>query len=144
MRHYEIVFMVHPDQTEQVSGMIERYKALIEKSNGKIHRLEDWGLLQLAYTIDKLHKAHYVLMNVEADQSVIDELESNFRYNDAVIRNMIMHVKRAVTEASPMLKARQEREDRKRRNDSVQANVEDLNAQVTDSVEEDVAEEAAN
>ncbi|MCR4555034.1 MAG: 30S ribosomal protein S6 [Succinivibrionaceae bacterium] len=144
MRHYEIVFMVHPDQTEQVSGMIERYKALIEKSNGKIHRLEDWGLLQLAYTIDKLHKAHYVLMNVEADQSVIDELESNFRYNDAVIRNMIMHVKRAVTEPSPMLKARQEREDRKRRNDSVQANVEDLNAQVTDSVEEDVAEEAAN
>ena len=144
MRHYEIVFMVHPDQTEQVSSMIERYKALIEKSNGKIHRLEDWGLLQLAYTIDKLHKAHYVLMNVEADQSVIDELESNFRYNDAVIRNMIMHVKRAVTEPSPMLKARQEREDRKRRNDSVQANVEDLNAQVTDSVEEDVAEEAAN
>jgi small subunit ribosomal protein S6 len=136
MRHYEIVFMVHPDQTEQVSGMIERYKALIEKSNGKIHRLEDWGLLQLAYTIDKLHKAHYVLMNVEADQSVIDELESNFRYNDAVIRNMIMHVKRAVTEASPMLKARQEREDRKRRNESVQANVED---QVTESAE---AEEA--
>jgi small subunit ribosomal protein S6 len=129
--------MVHPDQTEQVSGMIERYKALIEKSNGKIHRLEDWGLLQLAYTIDKLHKAHYVLMNVEADQSVIDELESNFRYNDAVIRNMIMHVKRAVTEASPMLKARQEREDRKRRNESVQANVED---QVTESAE---AEEAA-
>lgn len=144
MRHYEIVFMVHPDQTEQVSGMIERYRALIEKSNGVIHRLEDWGLMQLAYTIDKLHKAHYVLMNVEADQSVIDELESNFRYNDAVIRNMIMHVKRAVTEPSPMLKARQEREDRKRRNESAQqASVaEEQKAQVEEAPE--ATEEAAN
>ena len=144
MRNYEIVFLVHPDQTDQVPGMIERYKGEIEKTGGKIHRLENWGRRPLAYPIQKVHKATYVLMNVEADQSVIDELESNFRYNDAVIRNMIMHVKRAVTEPSPMLKARQEREDRKRRNDSVQANVEDLNAQVTDSVEEDVAEEAAN
>ena len=109
MRHYEIVFMVHPDQSEQVPGMIERYTGAITTAGGTIHRLEDWGRRQLAYPIDKLHKAHYVLMNVEAEQSVIDELETNFRFNDAVIRNMIMRTKHAVTEASPMLKAREER-----------------------------------
>lgn len=109
MRHYEIVFMVHPDQSEQVPGMIERYTGAIKNSGGQIHRLEDWGRRQLAYPIEKLHKAHYVLMNVEAEQSVIDELETNFRFNDAVIRNMIMRTKHAVTEASPMLKAREER-----------------------------------
>ncbi len=109
MRHYEIVFMVHPDQSEQVPGMIERYTGAITAAGGTIHRLEDWGRRQLAYPIDKLHKAHYVLMNVEAEQSVIDELENNFRFNDAVIRNMIMRTKNAVTEASPMLKAREER-----------------------------------
>ena len=90
MRHYEIVFMVHPDQSEQVAGMIERYSAVITEANGTIHRLEDWGRRQLAYPINKLHKAHYVLMNIEAGQEVIDELENNFRFNDAVIRNMIM------------------------------------------------------
>ena len=109
MRHYEIVFMVHPDQSEQVPGMIERYTGAITTAGGTIHRLEDWGRRQLAYPIDKLHKAHYVLMNVEAEQAVIDELETNFRFNDAVIRNMIMRTKNAVTEASPMLKAREER-----------------------------------
>ena len=109
MRHYEIVFMVHPDQSEQVPGMIERYTGAIKAAGGTIHRLEEWGRRQLAYPIDKLHKAHYVLMNVEAEQSVIDELETNFRFNDAVIRNMIMRTKNAVTEASPMLKAREER-----------------------------------
>ena len=109
MRHYEIVFMVHPDQSEQAPGMIERYTGAIKAAGGTIHRLEDWGRRQLAYPIDKLHKAHYVLMNVEAEQSVIDELETNFRFNDAVIRNMIMRTKNAVTEASPMLKAREER-----------------------------------
>ncbi len=109
MRHYEIVFMVHPDQSEQVPGMIERYTGAIKAAGGTIHRLEDWGRRQLAYPIDKLHKAHYVLMNVEAEQSVIDELETNFRFNDAVIRNMIMRTKHAVVEASPMLKAREER-----------------------------------
>ncbi len=119
MRHYEIVFMVHPDQSEQVAGMIERYTGAIEKSGGKIHRLEDWGRRQLAYPIDKLHKAHYVLLNVEAEQAVIDELESNFRYNDAVIRNMIMRTKGAVTEVSPMAKAREERQGR--RDDRIEA-----------------------
>ena len=115
MRHYEIVFMVHPDQSEQVPGMVERYTSLIEQDGGKIHRLEDWGRRQLAYPINKLHKAHYVLMNVEANQAVIDELETGFRYNDAVIRNMIMRTKDAVTEQSPMAKAKEERASREER-----------------------------
>lgn len=109
MRHYEIVFMVHPDQSEQVPGMIERYTGSIKEAGGQIHRLEDWGRRQLAYPINKLHKAHYVLMNVEAPQEVIDELETTFRYNDAVLRNVIIRTKHAVTEASPMVKARDER-----------------------------------
>ncbi|QLB13600.1 SSU ribosomal protein S6P [Bisgaardia hudsonensis] len=109
MRHYEIVFMVHPDQSEQVPGMIERYTGSVKEAGGQIHRLEDWGRRQLAYPINKLHKAHYVLMNVEAPQEVIDELETTFRYNDAVLRNVIIRTKHAVTEASPMAKARDER-----------------------------------
>ncbi len=112
MRHYEIVFMVHPDQSEQVPGMIERYTGAIKEAGGSIHRLEDWGRRQLAYPIEKLHKAHYVLMNVEAPQAVIDELETNFRYNDAVLRNLIMRTNGAVTEPSPMAKVREERRDR--------------------------------
>jgi len=114
MRHYEIVFMVHPDQSEQVSGMIQRYTDLINAAEGKIHRLEDWGRRQLAYPINKLHKAHYVLMNIEAPQTVIDELETSFRYNDVVIRNMIMRTKDAVTEASPMAAAKDDRRDDRR------------------------------
>ena len=114
MRHYEIVFMVHPDQSEQVSGMNQRYTDLINAAEGKIHRLEDWGRRQLAYPINKLHKAHYVLMNIEAPQSVIDELETSFRYNDVVIRNMIMRTKTAVTEASPMAAAKDDRRDDRR------------------------------
>ncbi|GLT16227.1 30S ribosomal protein S6 [Vibrio zhanjiangensis] len=113
MRHYEIVFMVHPDQSEQVAGMIERYTGSITEAGGTIHRLEDWGRRQLAYPINKLHKAHYVLMNVEADQAVIDELETAFRFNDAVIRNMIMRTKAAITEQSIMLKQREERAPRR-------------------------------
>jgi len=112
MRHYEIVFMVHPDQSEQVPGMIERYTGAIKEAGGSIHRLEDWGRRQLAYPIEKLHKAHYVLLNVEAPQAVIDELETNFRYNDAVLRNLIMRTNTAVTEPSPMAKVRDERRDR--------------------------------
>ena len=123
MRHYEIVFMVHPDQSEQVPGMIERYTGAITTSGGTIHRLEDWGRRQLAYPIDKLHKAHYVLMNVEAEQAVIDELETNFRFNDAVIRNMIMRTKHAVTEVSPMAKAKERftRRDDERREEATEA-----------------------
>ena len=104
MRHYEIVFMVHPDQSEQVPGMIERYTGSITEANGTVHRLEDWGRRQLAYPIEKLHKAHYVLMNVEAPTEVINELETSFRYNDAVLRNLVMRTKNAVTEASPLVK----------------------------------------
>lgn len=114
MRHYEIVFMVHPDQSEQVPGMIQRYTDLINAAEGKVNRLEDWGRRQLAYPINKLHKAHYVLMNIEAPQTVIDELETAFRYNDVVIRNMIMRTKDAVTEASPMAAAKEDRREVKK------------------------------
>lgn len=111
MRHYEIVFMVHPDQSEQVPGMIERYSETIKSGNGTIHRLEDWGRRQLAYPINKLHKAHYVLMNIEASAEVVEELETAFRYNDAVLRNMIMRKKEAITEASPLTKKEERRGD---------------------------------
>ena len=114
MRHYEIVFMVHPDQSEQVTGMIQRYTDIITAAEGTIHRLEDWGRRQLAYPINKLHKAHYVLMNIEAPQAVIDELETSFRYNEVIIRNMIMRTKTAVTEASPMAAAKDDRRDDRR------------------------------
>ena len=104
MRHYEIVFLVHPDQSEQVSGMIERYTASIEAGNGKIHRQEDWGRRQLAYPINKIHKAHYILMNVECGQEVLDELNSTFRYNDAVLRSLVIRRDEAVTAESPIMK----------------------------------------
>jgi len=115
MRHYEIVFLVHPDQSEQVPGMVERYKQAIEKDGGKIHRLEDWGRRQLAYPINKVHKAHYILMNVETTQDVVEELGTNFRYNDAVLRNMIIQMDEAVTEESPILKAEKESRERRSR-----------------------------
>jgi small subunit ribosomal protein S6 len=104
MRHYEIVFIVHPDQSEQVPAMVERYKALVAAHGGQIHRLEDWGRRQLAYPIQKLHKAHYVLMNIECDGEVLAELEHGFKFNDAVLRHLIIKMKRAVTEPSPMMK----------------------------------------
>lgn len=113
MRHYEIVFLVHPDQSEQVPGMIERYTQAIEKDGGKVHRLEDWGRRHLAYPINKVHKAHYVLMNVEAGQEAMDELNTNFRYNDAIIRNLVIKTGEAVTAESPIMKA--EKESRERR-----------------------------
>ncbi|MBR9828547.1 MAG: 30S ribosomal protein S6 [Oceanospirillales bacterium] len=114
MRHYEIVFLVHPNQSEQVPAMVERYKALIEGAEGQIHRLEDWGRRQLAYPINNAHKAHYIMMNVEATQEVMDELSSMFRYNDAVLRNMVIRCNEAVTEDSP-IKAAESREERKPR-----------------------------
>ena len=100
MRHYEIVFLVHPDQSAQVPAMIERYRSTIEEASGKIHRLEDWGRRHLAYPIKKIHKAHYVLMNIECDQATLDELESGFRFNDAILRSMTLLKKEAVTEPS--------------------------------------------
>lgn len=104
MRHYEVVFLVHPDQSEQVPAMIERYRAIIEADAGKIHRLEDWGRRQLAYPIEKIHKAHYVLMNVECGQQAMAELGEAFRFNDAVIRNLVIKTDGPVTEPSPMVK----------------------------------------
>lgn len=102
MRHYEIVFMVHPDQSAQVPAMLDRYRSLIQGGSGQIHRLEDWGRRQLAYPINKVHKAHYVLMNIEVDQATLEELESGFRFNDAVIRSLTIRKDVAVTEPSPM------------------------------------------
>ena len=112
MRHYEIVFLVHPDQSEQVPAMIERYRATIEADGGAIHRLEDWGRRQLAYPIQKLHKAHYVLMNVECSTAVLEELNSSFRFNDAVIRNMVISRKEAITEPSLLMKKPEEKRER--------------------------------
>ena len=108
MRHYEIVFLVHPDQSTQVPSMIERYKTLIQKEKGKIHRQEDWGRRPLAYPINKVHKAHYVLMNIECNKPILDELENAFRYNDAVIRHLVIRRPNAITEISPMMKDVQE------------------------------------
>ena len=104
MRHYEIVFIVHPDQSEQVPAMIERYRGMVTARSGRIHRLEDWGRRQMAYPIQKMHKAHYVLMNVECDQESLDELEHAFRFNDAVLRHLTVNMSRPVTEPSPMMR----------------------------------------
>ena len=108
MRHYEVVFIVHPDQSEQVPGMIERYRAMVTAKEGRIHRLEDWGRRQLAFPIAKVHKAHYVLMNIECEQKTLGELTGAFRFSDAVIRNLVVSMPAAVTEPSPMAKAAEE------------------------------------
>ncbi|QWD70819.1 30S ribosomal protein S6 [Polynucleobacter sp. UB-Siik-W21] len=113
MRHYEIVFIVHPDQSEQVPGMIDRYKATLAAAGGKIHRMEDWGRRQMAYMIDKLAKAHYVCMNIECDQKTLEELEHAFKFNDAVLRHLIIKTKKAETEPSIMMKEVQREEARK-------------------------------
>ncbi|HKJ09058.1 MAG TPA: 30S ribosomal protein S6 [Gammaproteobacteria bacterium] len=116
MRHYEIVFLVHPDQSEQVPAMVERYRSTIESAGGKIHRFEDWGRRQLAYPIQKLHKAHYVLMNIECDRPALDELSSAFRFNDAVLRNLVIARNEAVTE--PSLLAKRDDKERGEREES--------------------------
>jgi small subunit ribosomal protein S6 len=110
MRHYEVVFLVHPSQSEQVPGMIERYQGGLEKQGGVVHRVEDWGRRPLAYPINKVHKAHYVLMNIECGQEAVTELENAFRFNDAILRNLIIHRDAAVTEASPLARGGEERE----------------------------------
>jgi len=115
MRHYEIVFLVHPDQSEQVAGMIERYTQLMADSGGQIHRLEDWGRRQLAYPINKIHKAHYVLMNIECNGEALEELTTLFRFNDAVIRNLVIKTKAPVTEETFILKGEREGKERKQR-----------------------------
>jgi small subunit ribosomal protein S6 len=112
MRHYEIVFLVHPDQSDQVSAMVDRYKTMIDNGDGKVHRLEDWGRRILAYPINKILKAHYVLMNIETSQEILDELVSAFRFNDAVLRHIVLSCKEAVTEPSPMIKSLEKERER--------------------------------
>ena len=112
MRHYEVVFLVHPDQSEQVPAMIDRYRASIESDGGAVHRLEDWGRRQLAYPIQKMHKAHYVLMNIECSTAALEELTSAFRFNDAVLRNMVINRKEAITESSTLMKRPEEKRER--------------------------------
>lgn len=114
MRHYEIVFLIHPDQSEQVSAMVERYKGIVEKDAGKVHRFEDWGRRPLAYPIKKLHKAHYVLINIECTPATLAELKSAFRYNDAVLRSLVLNRDEAITELSPMLRFDEEKDRRGR------------------------------
>ncbi|EZI45552.1 ribosomal protein S6 [Acinetobacter baumannii 42057_6] len=120
MRHYEIVLLVHPDQSDQVVGMVERYISQIKEADGQIHRLEDWGRRQLAYPINKIHKAHYILMNVECCQSTLDELEELFRYNDAIIRNLIIRREHAITEESLLAKSAEEKRARKAQREEAQ------------------------
>lgn len=115
MRHYEIVFLVHPDQSEQVPAMIERYRSMIESSGGAVHRLEDWGRRLLAYPINKVHKAHYVLMNVECGKDILDQINSAFRFNDAVIRDLTVRRDKAVTEPSPLARSKEEQEEQEKR-----------------------------
>jgi small subunit ribosomal protein S6 len=135
MRHYELVFLVHPDQSEQVPGMIERYSNMITQGGGNVHRVEDWGRRQLAYPINKIHKAHYILLNIECTKEVLDEINTAFRFNDAVLRNLIMGRKKADTGESPIMKVENESRERKVREEpSVSA--------VTDSAKE-AAEPAA-
>ena len=111
MRHYEIVFLVHPDQSEQVPAMIDRYRSMIESNQGVIHRLEDWGRRQLAYPINNIHKAHYVLMNIECDQVTLDQMNNAFRFNDAVIRDLVFRRESAVTEPSPLVKTTEQEQE---------------------------------
>jgi small subunit ribosomal protein S6 len=134
MRHYEIVFLVHPDQSEQVPAMVERYTNLVTEDGGQVHRLEDWGRRQLAYPINKIHKAHYVLMNIECSDSVLSELNDTFRYNDAIIRNLVIRRKEAVTDVSP-IKASEGREDRRsapQREERAQDNSEEVSEESED------------
>ncbi|MFT6791875.1 MAG: small subunit ribosomal protein S6 [Cellvibrionaceae bacterium] len=115
MRHYEIVFLVHPDQSEQVPGMVERYTNSIKEEGGQIHRKEDWGRRQLAYPINKIHKAHYILLNIECNDTALSELVTNFRYNDAILRHLVLSEDKAITEESPIMKAENDNRERKSR-----------------------------
>ena len=147
MRHYEIVFLVHPDQSEQVSGMVERYSASVTAGNGTVHRLEDWGRRQLAYPINKIHKAHYILMNIECGQDVLDELNSTFRYNDAVLRSMVIRRDEAITAESPIMKQenaeKADKEARERRN-AAKAKADEAKAAAEASADEPAAEEVTD
>lgn len=140
MRHYEVVFLVHPDQSDQVSAMIERYRGLIEGNSGRIHRLEDWGRRQLAYPIKKLIKAHYVLMNVECRPEDMEELVSMFRFNDAVIRHMVLSRPEAITESSPLAKSQDEEKGARAERADKQGRFDRFSKTETESEEEESAE----
>lgn len=143
MRHYEIVLMFHPDQSEQVPAMVERYVATVTESGGQVHRREDWGRRQLAYSIQKIHKAHYILLNVECSDEVIEELKTTFRFNDAVIRNLVVRQNAAITEPSPMMKEVAAKEARKSR-ERFERPVEDSSdSDLSDDDLDDEAETAA-
>ena len=142
-RHYEVVFLVHPDQSEQVPAMIERYKALVENGNGKIHRLEDWGRRQLAYPIQNLVKAHYVLLNIEADQAVLNELVESFRFNDAVLRNLVIKRDGPDTEQSLIMKSKDEKGDKPERGERRRRDEEGEGAAAAADTDGDNAEAAA-
>jgi len=135
MRHYEIVFLVHPDQSEQVPAMVERYSSAIKADGGAVHRLEDWGRRQLAYSINKVHKAHYIMMNVECSEAVLEELTTNFRYNDAVLRSLVIRENAAITEESFIMKA--EKESRERKSRPARSERRDDDADLEDMSDED-------
>ena len=140
-RHYEVVFLVHPDQSEQVPAMVERYKALIEGGNGTIHRLEDWGRRQLAYPIQNLVKAHYVLMNIEADQAVMNELVETFRFNDAILRNLVIKRDEADTEQSLIMKSKDEKGDKPERGERRRRDDEEASTNTNEEAGDDAAAE---
>ena len=145
MRHYEIVFMVHPDQSDQVGGMTERYSKIVTDAGGTVHRLEDWGRRQLAYPINKIHKAHYILMNIECAQEALDEITTLFRYNDAVLRNMVIKRKEAVSEMSEIMKQENESRERKARATARMQEEESLyNARQEESDDDDDNDEDAD
>ncbi len=121
MRHYEVVFLAHPDQSEQVPGMLQRYRSLVENGSGIVHRCEDWGRRQLAYSINKLHKAHYALLNIECDEATLKALEEAFRFNDAVLRHLIIHRSQPITAISPLMRDRQEKDAREREQQRIAA-----------------------
>jgi len=148
MRHYEIVFLVHPDQSEQVPAMVERYRGIIESQEGVVHRQEDWGRRQLAYPINKVYKAHYTLLNIECNQAALDELGSAFKFNDAVIRHMVLQQSEAVTAASPLIKKEETRGDEERRARSADSDIgtpdDDDDVSVAEDLPQDFADESAS
>ncbi|HEY7905765.1 MAG TPA: 30S ribosomal protein S6 [Wenzhouxiangella sp.] len=146
MRHYEIVLLVHPDQSEQVPGMLERYKSVVEAGGGRVHRSEDWGRLQLAYTIAKLHKAHYIMINIECGPEVLEELETIFRFNDAILRHLTVRKDEAETEPSVMMKRKEKKDEgdaRRRSRDTYDSSDDDASDADGDD-EDDVADESSS
>jgi len=145
MRHYEIIFLVHPDQSENVGAMVERYRKHVEDTKGTVHRVEDWGRRQLAYPIEKIHKAHYVLMNIECDQASIDELKNMFKFSDAVIRNLVIRTSKAVIDPSPLARSGEEaRESELRETRESEVSAREVSARVDDAVSGETSEASAS